>query len=76
MLRREFRRRVSAGELIDVGRQQIPRQQLVNTIDRMIGDELKHRADICLGIDAVEFGAAQQAIDRRGSLAAGIASGE
>ncbi len=57
-------------------RLQIPRKQLVNTIDRMIRDALEHRADKRFGVVAVEFGAAHQAVDRRSSLAAGIAAGE
>src|SRR5450755_4601756 len=72
----KFGRRVVAGERIGLRRLQIPRQQLVNTVDRMIGDALEHRADKRLGVVAVEFGAAQQAVDRRSSLTAGIAAGE
>jgi hypothetical protein len=76
VLWREFGRRVIAGERIGVRRLQIPRQQLVNTVDRMIGDALEHRADKRLKVVAVEFGATQQTVDRRSSLAAGIAPGE
>src|SRR5664279_4210354 len=76
VLWREFGRRVIAGERIGVRRLQIPRQQLVNTVDRVIGDSLEYRADKRLGVVAVEFGTAQQAVDRRRSLTAGIAAGK
>jgi hypothetical protein len=65
---REFGHRVIAGERIGVRRLQIPRQQLVDTVNRMIGDALEHRADKRLGVVAVEFSTAQQTVDRRSSL--------
>ncbi len=73
---REFWHRIIGGERIGVRRLQIPRQQLVNTVDRMIGDALEHRADIRFGVVVVEFGSAQQAVHRRSSLTTGIAAGE
>src|ERR1035441_2763776 len=73
---REVWDRGVAGERIGVHRLQIPWQQLVNTVDRMIGDALEYRADKRLRVVAVEFCAAQQAVDRRSSLTAGIAAGK
>lgn len=53
-----------------------PRQQLLDAIDRMLGDTLDHIAQVRLGIDAVELGRTDQAVDRGGTLAAGIGTGE
>ncbi len=42
----------------------------------MLGDAREHLAQIGLGIQAVEFRRADQAVDRRGTLAAGVRPGE
>jgi hypothetical protein len=73
---REFGHRVVAGERIGVHRLQISWQQLVNSVDRTIGDALEYRANKRLRVVAVEFGTIQQAVDRRRPLTAGIAAGK
>ena len=42
----------------------------------MVSDAREHLAQKCFGVVAVNFRAAQQAVDRRRSFAAGIAAGE
>src|ERR1700724_644788 len=42
----------------------------------MFGDPRKHLAQKRFGIEAVQFGAAQQAVESRSSLTAGITAGE
>jgi hypothetical protein len=42
----------------------------------MVGNALQDVAQIGLGIDAVELGCSDQAVDRRGALAAGVGSAE
>ena len=54
----------------------VPRQQLVDAVDRMVGDALEHVAQVRLGIEAVELGRLHQAVDRRGALAARVGAGE
>src|SRR5581483_8377130 len=53
-----------------------PRQQLLDAIDRMLGNAREQRAQIGLGIEPVEFGRADQTIDRRGALATRIRARE
>ena len=43
---------------------EIPRQQFVNAVDRVIGDIFEHTAEIKLRIKPVELGRSQQGIDR------------
>ncbi len=42
----------------------------------MFADACEHLAQKRFGVVTVQFRAAQQAVDRRGGLAAGIATGE
>jgi hypothetical protein len=42
----------------------------------MIGDAGQHVSEIRFRVETVEFGGADQAVDRGGALAAGIGAGE
>ena len=53
-------------------RGEIPRQQFLDTVHRMIGDALQDVAQIEFRIETVEFGRAEQAVNGRGAFAAGI----
>ena len=55
---------------------EVPRQQLVDAVDRMLGDAREHVAEKRLGVVSVELRRAEQAIDRRGLFASGVAAGE
>ena len=57
-------------------RREIPGQELLDAIDRVIGDAGQHVSEIRFGIETVEFGGADQAVDRGGAFAAGIRAGE
>jgi hypothetical protein len=59
-----------------LGRLQIPWQEFFDARDRMFADACEHLAQKRFGVVTVQFRAAQQAVDRRGGLAAGIATGE
>ena len=50
----------------------VPRQQLLNTVDRMIADALNYVAQIRFGVEAVELGRADQAVNGRSTLASGV----
>ena len=54
----------------------LPWQQLVDTIDRVLGDALEHITKVAFWINAVELRCAEQRVDDRGSLAAGIRTGK
>ena len=54
----------------------MPGQQLVDPIDRMLGDALDDVAQISLWIEVIELGRANQAVDGRGALATGIGTAE
>ena len=58
-----------------VGRE-VPGQEFLDAVDRMVGDAGQHVAEIRFGIETVEFGGADQAVDRGGAFAAGIGAGE
>jgi hypothetical protein len=75
-LRRELRGRVVAGERSGRRRLKIPGQQLVDAVDRVIGESREHFSQKRLGIVAVEFGGAQQTVDGSSVITAGIAAGE
>jgi hypothetical protein len=45
-------------------------------MDGMIRDVRKHMTKVCLRIKSVELGRANQAVDRGGTLSAGIGAGE
>lgn len=51
----------------------MPRQQGVDLVDRMLGDALEDMAQIGFGIEAVECSRADQAVDRGGTFAAASA---
>lgn len=53
-----------------------PRQQLFDTIDRMVRDTPKHESQIRLRTDAIEFRGAKEAVDCGGTFAARICSSE
>lgn len=55
---------------------EVPRQQFLDAVDRMIGDALEHVAQIRLGVQPIEFGRLHQAVDRRGALATGVGAEE
>lgn len=65
-----------AGGGLGTFRRDVPRQEFVDAVDRMIGDAGQHIAEIGFGVEVVEFGAADQAVDRGGSFAASIGAGE
>ena len=73
---RLFGHRVIAAECSGVRRLEIPREQLCDSVDRMIGDPLEHRTHKGFWVVTIEFGAADKAVDRRSSLATGIATHE
>jgi len=54
----------------------IPWQQFVESVDRVVGDSVEHLREVCLWFDAVELGSFDQGVDRRGAVAAGIGTGE
>jgi hypothetical protein len=53
----------------------VPGKQVGDALDGMVGDAPEDVAQIGLGVEAVELGALDQGIDRRGALAAGIRAG-
>ena len=57
-------------------RREVPGQEFLDAVDGMIGDAGQHVSEIRFGIETVEFGAADQAVDRGGALAAGIGTRE
>ena len=57
-------------------RRPVPRQELVDPIDRVIGDASENVAQLRLGIKAVELGGFDQGVDGGGALAAGVGAGE
>ena len=52
------------------------RQEFLDAVDRMIGDAGQHVEEIDFGVETVEFGGADQAVDRGGALAAHIGACE
>jgi len=68
---------LSGGLLLDVcSRHQAPRQQLVDAVDGMIGDALKHRAQIGKRLNADQARRTDQAIDYRRALATAVGACE
>ena len=53
-----------------------PGQKVGDPIDWMIGDALDDETQIGFGVEAVEFGRADQAVDGSGAFAAGIRPGK
>lgn len=58
------------------GCRQFPGQQLFDSVDRMIGDAPHHSTQVGFRGNAVQFRRADQTVDRRRPLAAGIGTGE
>jgi hypothetical protein len=54
----------------------VPRQQLVEPFDGVIGDPGDHVTEPGAWIDVVQFRGRDQRINRRGTLAASIGTGE
>jgi hypothetical protein len=50
----------------------VPGQQLVETSDRLVGDAGEHVGEPDLGIDVVELGGGDQAVDDGSALATAI----
>ena len=50
----------------------VPGQQFGDAVDGVVGDAREHIAQVGFGVEAVEFGRSDQAIDSGGALAAGI----
>ena len=48
-------------------RRAVPGQELLDAVDGMIGDAGQYVSEIHCGVEAVEFGGADQAVDRGGS---------
>ena len=55
---------------------EIPRQQFVNAVDRVIGDIFEHTAEIKLRIKPVELGRADKAVHGCSPLSSAIGSDE
>ncbi len=54
----------------------IPRQQLLDAVDRVIGDALKHEAEIRLSMEDVQASRANEAVHCGCALAAGFGADE
>ena len=59
-----------------MNRHNVPRQQLTDPADRMVGDACEHVAQVGLGIEAVQFRGPNQAVERCGARSAGVRPGE
>ena len=55
---------------------EIPRQQVLDPVDGVVGDASHHIPQIGFGIQAVKFRRTDQAVDRRGTFSSGIRSCE
>ena len=62
--------------MLSEGTHEVPGQELLDTVDRMVSDAGQHAAQVELWIETVEFGGADQAVDRGGALATGIGASE
>ena len=54
----------------------MPGQELVNTVDRMIGDVSQHMAQPGFGVDTVQLGRPDQRVDGGSAFAAGVGAGK
>ena len=54
----------------------MPGQQLCDARDWRFGDVGEHMTQIGFGVEAVQFGAADEGVDGGGAFAAGIGAGE
>ena len=50
----------------------IPGQQLLDAVDRVIGDLFEHAAEVEFRIESVQLGCSQQRIDGSGTFSAGV----
>ena len=50
----------------------VPGKQFLDAIDRMVRNVRKHMTKVCLWIKSIELGRTNQAVDRGGTLSAGI----
>src|SRR5579859_3305987 len=57
-------------------RHQTPRQQLVDSVDGMLGDTLEHRTQIHIRFDAIQACRADQAVDDRRTLSTAVRTSE
>src|SRR4029453_14455085 len=57
-------------------RSDVPRQQVVDAVDRMLGNAVEYLTQIRFRIDAVELRRSNQAVERGGMLPACIRSGK
>ena len=77
MTRSRFERHIHAASVsASAPFKPLPRQELVETSDRMISDADKYEGEPGLGIDVVEVGGGDQAANDRGALAAVVRTGE
>ena len=53
-------------------RRDVPRQELIDPIDRMFGDALEHVAQIRLRVDVVQLRGADERVDRSGACSASV----
>lgn len=65
------RDRLQNGEHLD-----IPWKQVFDSVDGMVGDAVQHSPQICLGIDAIQLGRLDQAVEGCRALTAGIGTCE
>lgn len=54
----------------------VPRCEFIDAVNRMVGDAREHVAQIRLGIDAVEFCGANEAVAGGGTFVAGVCTSE
>lgn len=54
----------------------VPGQEVVDPVDRMVGDVGQHMAQPGLGVNTVQLGRANQRVDGGGTLAAAVSAGE
>ena len=50
----------------------VPGQQFLDAIDRMVGDRRQDRAQVECRIEAIQFGGSDEAVERCSSMAAGV----
>ena len=65
-----------AGGVVSIECSHLPREQFLDAVDGMLGEAGEHLAEVLSGIEAVEFRAADQAIEDGGAFAALIRTGE
>lgn len=58
------------------GGDQVPGQEFVDPVDRVLGDASEELAQVGLWVEAIELGGADEAVERRGTLAASVGSSE